>query len=107
MMRKWSWVAGLGLALAWGGAARAQQALTFGPVVGPLQFKVANTDPSKLPIGGTFQRQTSFSLTDLFHTPTPFAAKPIPGHTVFPLQGQLPGMSYLKAFQFTHAQPAQ
>jgi hypothetical protein len=106
-MRKWMWLSALGLGLAWGGGAQAQQAMTWGPVIGPLQYKVITGDTSQFPIGGTFQRPTGFRLTDLFHTPTPFTSRPTPGHTVFPTFGQLPGASYLSPFQVMQTQRAK
>jgi len=106
-MRKWMWIAALGLGLAWGSSAHAQQAVTFGPVIGPLQWKVVNGDPSKFPIGGTFQRPTGFSLASFFHTPTAMTSRPTVGHTVFPSRDQLPGLSYLSPFNIMRPQPAK
>jgi hypothetical protein len=105
-MRKWMWLAALGLGLVGGKAAQAQQALTFGPVVGPLQYKLV-TDRNKLPIGGTFLRSNSFTLSSLFPNISRLTGRPTPATMTFPTQDQLPGMSYLSNFGYHIAQPAK
>jgi hypothetical protein len=106
-MRKGMWLAALGLGLAWAGAAQAQQAMTFGPVIGPIQYTTITGDMSKFPIGGTFQRPTGFRLTDLFGSTARMTAKPLIGTTNFPTFGDLPGKAYLAPFQVQRARPAQ
>jgi hypothetical protein len=99
-MRTHLWLAGVAVALAAAGSASAQQALTWGPVAGPLVFQVANTNASAVPISGPMLVDNKFSLSSIFARVGNITNGHIFGDSAFPTQGQLPGKDYLKAFGF-------
>jgi hypothetical protein len=106
-MRMHLWLGAVVAGLAWVGSASAQQALTWGPVAGPLVFQVANTNASAVPISGPMLVNNKFSLTSIFASVGSITNQHIFGDSVFPTQGQLPGLDYLKAFGFQRPARAQ
>jgi hypothetical protein len=106
-MRTRLWLAAVAAALAGAGSASAQQALTWGPVNGPLIFQVVNTDRNQLPISGPMLAPTKFSLTSIFGNVGNITNQHVWGGSNFPTPAQMPGKAYLSNFGIQRAPRAQ
>jgi hypothetical protein len=106
-MRKWTWLAAVGLCLLGSRAAQAQQASTWGPVIGPLQWTVVTPNPSTMPIGGSYPLASNNIFSTWFSSITRMTGTVTQPSTVYPTNGQLPGMTYLGYFGYQVAQPAK
>ncbi len=96
-MRKKVWLAGL-VAVLWAGRpAAAQSAISWGPTIGTYQFVVA-TNPADQPIAQPMSVGTGFRLQNLFPSPASITNQQVPGFSIFPTQGQMPGVGYLSLF---------
>jgi hypothetical protein len=106
-MRARIWLATIAAGLTLATAAPAQQAMSFGPVGGPLIFQVANTDRSNIPISGPNVRSTSFKLSDIFAKVGIINNQQVVGSSNFPTPKQMPGKAYLSNFGIQRAPRAQ
>lgn len=130
-MRKFSWLAGLTLALAWAGAAHAQSMPGSSSISNILKFpktfninvtpNFTNNSPMSYvnpnaPIGGTFTRPNTtgtgfpYKLASMFYSPgrtNYIASTTTAGHSIFPTQAQMQAASpsYFAPFQMYRAQP--
>jgi hypothetical protein len=106
-MHRGLWLFAVLLALAGVSPAQAQRRSIFFGGVDPtnLTFVPVDTSQSVVPIAQPVTRSTGFRLVDLLpRIPLP-GARPVIGRSTFPAESQLPGLDYLKAFQYRPPRP--
>lgn len=100
-MRTYTWLGALGLALAWSGSAHAQLSLLLPSTMWPRpQTPFSTQDPNRpIAVPQYLPNRTSFTLTNFFPSISTMSARPVHGGSIFPTPNQMPGFSFLSAFQ--------
>jgi hypothetical protein len=104
-VRKFTWMAGLLLALGMAGSAHAQ-VITFGPIVGQITNSAVDYRNVNAPIGAGIARPSGFKLNQLFHQTTSISNYTPTGTSTFPTPSQMQAAapSFFKPFQLYRAQ---
>jgi hypothetical protein len=104
-MRKFTWLAGLTLALGLAGSAQAQ-IITFGPVVGQITNTVVDYRNVNAPIAAPMSRNSGFKISNLFPSLTRISNTTPTGRSTFPtpaqMQASAPG--FMRPFQLYRGQ---
>jgi hypothetical protein len=103
-VRKYTWLVGLTLGMAWVGSANAQFTKTIN-----IMPSFTNNSPMDYrnqiaPVGGPSYRNSGFKMNQLFYTPSrpnTFSNTVVNGQSIFPtpLQMQAAAPSYFRPFQ--------
>jgi hypothetical protein len=104
-MRRCGWLAGVVCGLAAAGSASAQAMTWGGTVPSNLQYQVVGGDYSKVPVGTSTSRSSSFSLSGIFRSVGLISNQPVFGSSNYPTFNQLPGSSYFVPFRMQRPKP--